>query len=86
MCESKSIILFVMVCSNPFSTLIAMISVATPRAIPMIEIVEIKEINRESFLESINCFAIYQDTLIIQIIKSRIINFNLINQKITETS
>jgi hypothetical protein len=42
-----------------------MMRVATPRAIPTIEIVDIKLIKRESFLESIKFLAIYQDTFIL---------------------
>ena len=40
-----------MVCSNPSKTESAIISVATPSAIPTTEIVEMKFIKRESFLE-----------------------------------
>jgi len=53
MCESKSIILFVIVFSNPLRMLKAIISAATPKAIPTIEIVEIKLMNLEAFLEKV---------------------------------
>ena len=72
MCESKSITLFVIVCSNPFRTLTAIIRVATPSAIPMIEIVEIRLIKRESFLDRIKFFAIYQETFIIKLTELKI--------------
>jgi hypothetical protein len=57
-------ILLVMVCSNPLRTLIAIIKVATPSAIPIIEIKEIKLMNRESFLESIKFLAMNQEKCI----------------------
>jgi hypothetical protein len=72
MCESKSITLFVIVCSNPLRTLTAIISVATPSAIPMIEIVEIRLMKRESFLDRIKFFAIYQETFIIKLTELKI--------------
>jgi hypothetical protein len=42
----------------------AIIKVATPRAIPIIEIKEIRLMKRESFLESIKFFAISQEKCI----------------------
>ena len=56
MCESKSIILDVKVLAKPFKILSAIIKVATPRAIPSIEMVEIKVINFESFLDRVYFF------------------------------
>ena len=53
-----------MVCSNPLRILIAIIKVATPSAIPNIEMKEIKLMNRESLLESIKFFAISHEKCI----------------------
>jgi hypothetical protein len=41
--------------------------VATPSAIPTIDIVEIRLMKRESFLDVIKFLAIYQDTFIIDL-------------------
>ena len=56
MWESKSIILSVRVFANPVRILRAIIRVATPREIPIIEIEEINVINFEPFLERMNFF------------------------------
>jgi hypothetical protein len=42
--------------AKPFKILSAIINVATPRAIPSIEMVEIKVINFESFLDRVYFF------------------------------
>ena len=63
-CESKSIILSVSVFSNPLSTLKAIIKVATPSEIPVIEITEMKLIKRESFFEKIYFLEINQGRFI----------------------
>jgi hypothetical protein len=47
-----------MVLSNPFNMLKAIINVATPSAIPAMEIPDINEINFEPFFENINRFEI----------------------------
>ena len=54
MWESKSIIFFRIVSSNPSKILNAIIKVATPKEIPITEIDEMRVMKRESFLDSVN--------------------------------